>query len=1826
VPTSTTTLQVTFVSESASYSNTFGWYDSVTGMGGILFADVDALAPGATATFTVNTADLANIQYFLIPDGADHNTTAELTGAVKVIQLSDGTWAVADVDSNGNVIFIHKKPDTLDGVGADALFTETSKNAGGVDYASSVAGSSQTAATLAGDTADGPTGLIAWEDQAAKKIGQTYGAPGDADYNDAVFNVTVLNTPPETNAASATGNEDTTITIALSGSDIDGTVTSFRITSLPANGTLYSDAALTQVIAVNGTVAASGNAATVYFAPSANFNGGAAFQYASIDNGGAQDATPATATITVNPVNDAPAGANHTVTATEDGSYVFATSDFGFTDPNDTPTNTLQAVEITTLPGAGTLFDNGVAVTAGQFVSAADIAGGLLTFVPAANGNGTGYASFTFQVQDNGGIANGGVDLDQSPNTMTVNVTAVNDAPSGADNTVTAPEDGSYTFAAADFGFSDPVDAASASGANSLQAVKITTLPGAGTLFDNGVPVLPGQFVSAADIAAGLLKFVPAANANGAGYASFTFQVQDNGGTAGGGVDLDQSPNTITINVNAVNDAPAGTDNTVTTNEDAPYVFATADFGFTDPNDTPANTLQAVKITTLPGAGTLFDNGVAVTAGQFVSAADIAAGLLTFVPAANANGAGYASFTFQVQDNGGTAGGGVDLDQSPNTISVTVNAVNDAPAGTNNTVTANEDASYAFATSDFGFTDPNDSPANTLQAVEITTLPAAGTLFDNGVPVTAGQFVSAADIAAGLLTFVPAANGNGNGYASFTFQVQDNGGTANGGVDLDQSPNTMTINVAAVNDAPAGADKTVTTNEDAPYVFATSDFGFSDPVDATSASGANSLQAVKITTLPAVGTLFDNGVAVTPGQFVSAADIAAGLLTFVPAANANGAGYASFTFQVQDNGGTAAGGVDLDQSPNTISINVNAVNDAPTFTEATTTVVRNEDAGPQTIANFLTAISPGGGPDEAGQTVSIVVTGNSNTALFSVQPTISNTGTLSFTAAANYSGTATITFHAHDNGGIANGGVDNSADQTVTIDIAPVADAPSFSIGSLTPTAFTGESQANTHTAGIQNDAVVGALAGGGYVVAWNDTEFDFGTFSDEQIRARIYDANGTPVSGSDIELVNDGLLSIRHVTVNGLPVSASEAPGGFVVTYQGTSLIDGSVQIYGSIFDATGATVTSEFQISTDPTTQEQTLSSVAVSSDGSFVVTWEDIPAVGPAQIWAQRFNSAGVAVAQNGTTPGLVNFLVSDLVTTDNQDTPDIAALTNGSFVATWTSESQDGAANAGVLARVFSAAGIPGLTFEVNSTTSPAAQGDASVTALKGGGFAVSWTSVNQVSGSSGADVYVRLFNASGTATTGEILVDTTTTGAQEASNVIGLSDGGFLVMWDSNQDSGSEGVFAQRFDGAGAKVGGEFRMNATIAGSQTVTSNQDHDPAAVLNSGKVVGVWDGSPGDAGDIFGRIFNIPGDGPQNGTNIVIDTISALVTDTVGTTTTNGGHEIIDHITLSNVPAGFTFSVGHAGAPGIWIIDQQADITALQTTALTMTPAAGFSGFFTLDVTASVTDTAHLSTGDVTNSLTTSALHIPIGVRAPGDPIFAADSAGSFALHLDPVAAGDTVTITSLPGNGAMTLGDGTPVGAHATLSAEQFASLTFTPSDLGADTSANFQFTVSNGTTETVNTVPLNLVHGTGVTLTGSVADDHLIGSAGSDVLNGGPGHDILTGGAGADRFVFDQAALADATGSMPKLDHVTDYSAAQGDVLDFSALQSTASGEPSIFVHADASGGFATVQIDLGTAGSHHLVNIAVLDGVHAGDVVTVGLDPTHTLSLHAGWLG
>jgi hypothetical protein len=182
------------------------------------------------------------------------------------------------------------------------------------------------------------------------------------------------------------------------------------------------------------------------------------------------------------------------------------------------------------------------------------------------------------------------------------------------------------------------------------------------------------------------------------------------------------------------------------------------------------------------GDGTL-DAGEELTAGESFTQGDINDGRLHY--SHDGGEAPSDGFQFDLTDGAG----GTLNDQS---FAITVRPVNDAPAGSDKTLTIGESTPYALKASDFGF---SDVEGNAFTQVRITTLPGAGTLTNNGAPLQAEDFVTKAAIDAGHLVFTPAADAQGAAYASFTFQVQDDGGVADGGVDLDPSPNTLTFNV-----------------------------------------------------------------------------------------------------------------------------------------------------------------------------------------------------------------------------------------------------------------------------------------------------------------------------------------------------------------------------------------------------------------------------------------------------------------------------------------------------------------------------------------------------------------------------------------------------------------------------------------------------------------------------------------------------------------------------------------------------------------------------------------------------------------------------------------------------------------------------------------------------------------------------------------------------------------------------------------------------------------------------------------------------------------------
>jgi hypothetical protein len=611
-------------------------------------------------------------------------------------------------------------------------------------------------------------------------------------------------------------------------------------------------------------------------------------------------------------------------------------------------------------------------------VQPAIAADGTLTFTPAANANGT--ATITVQLHDDGGIANGGVDT-SAAQTFTITIVAVNDAPSftkGADQVVNE-DAGAQTVL-------NWATALSAGPANeSSQVLNFIVSSDASSLFA----------VQPAIAADGTLTYTAAANASGS--AVVTVRVRDDGGVANSGVDT-SAPQTFTITVNPVNDAPSftkGADQIVL--EDAP-AGTVLNWATNISAGSADESGQALNFIVSNDANALFSVQPAIGAD----------GTLTFTPAANANGS--ATVIVRLHDDGGTASGGEDT-SAAQTFTITLTAVNDAPSfvrGANQSV--NEDAG---AQSVAGWaTAISAGPANeSAQALNFLVSNDANALFA----------VQPAIAANGTLTYTPAANVSGS--ATVTVRLHDDSGVANGGVDT-SAAQTFTIIINAVNDAPTfakGADQAVLEDAAAQTVVGWATGMSAGPAD-ESAQTLNFLVS-------------NNNPALFAVQPAIAAD---GTLTYTPAANANGS--ATVTVRLHDNGGTGNGGVDT-SAPQTFTIALNPINDVPSFVKGANQTV-NEDAGAQSIASWATAIS-GGPANENAQALNFIVSNDAN-ALFAVQPAVAADGTLTFTPAANANGSAAVTVQLHDNGGTANGGVDISATQTFTITVTSVNDAPSF--------------------------------------------------------------------------------------------------------------------------------------------------------------------------------------------------------------------------------------------------------------------------------------------------------------------------------------------------------------------------------------------------------------------------------------------------------------------------------------------------------------------------------------------------------------------------------------------------------------------------------------------------------------------------------------------------------------------------------------------------------------------------------------------------------------
>ena len=579
---------------------------------------------------------------------------------------------------------------------------------------------------------------------------------------EVIITVNPVNDAPTASTTPVSTAEDTAVIGQIVGTDVDKDPLTYEVTQPPAHGQVSIDP----------------NTGAYTYTPNANYNGTDSFVVTVSDGKGGTSTV--TVPVTVTPVNNAPQGTTDPVTVNED------TPVTGKVTGTDVDGDPLTYTEQTP-PSKGTVM--------------IDPNTGDYTYTPNPNSNGED--TFTVTITD----GNGGSTTVE----VVVNITPVNDAPTGQATTVTTPEDTAVTG-----------------------KVVGNDIDGDALTYTEQTP--PSKGTVSLDPNTGNYIYTP--NANTTGEDTFTVTITDG---KGGSTTVE-----VTVNITPVNDAPTASTDPITTLEDTPVTGKvtgtdvdgdqltyteqtppnkgtvtidpnTGEYSYTpnpNANGTDSFTVEVsdgnggsttveitVNITPVNDAPTATTDPITTTedtpvTGK-VTGTDVDGDTLTYTEQTppskgtviidpntgeysytpNANSNGQDSFTVEVSDGkGGTT-----------TVEVTVNVipVNDAPTATVDPVTTAEDTPVT------GKVTGTDVDGDTLTYTEQTP-PSKGTV---SIDPNTGEY-----------TYTP--NPNVTGEDKFTVEVSD----GNGGSTTVE----ITVNITPVNDAPTATANPITTIEDTP--------------------------------------------------------------------------------------------------------------------------------------------------------------------------------------------------------------------------------------------------------------------------------------------------------------------------------------------------------------------------------------------------------------------------------------------------------------------------------------------------------------------------------------------------------------------------------------------------------------------------------------------------------------------------------------------------------------------------------------------------------------------------------------------------------------------------------------------------------------------------------------------------------------------------------------------------------------------------------------------------------------------------------------------------
>jgi len=328
---------------------------------------------------------------------------------------------------------------------------------------------------------------------------------------------------------------------------------------------------------------------------------------------------------------------------------------------------------------------------------------------------------------------------------------------------------------------------------------------------------------------------------------------------------------------------------------------------------------------------------------------------------------------------------------------------------------------------------------------------------------------------------------------------------------------------------------------------------------------------------------------------------------------------------------------------------------------------------------------------------------------------------------------------------------------------------------------------------------------------------------SDYNIYAQRFNSIGQPLNTNF--LVNDNTSGNQKN-----PSLAKSSNGNFIIVWQ--DLRNGNYDIYAQKYDPSGGKIGSNFKVNDNPGNSSQ--QEPACDFHSKLVICWQD-EREGNLDIFQQLYNSLGAKIDSN-----LRVCEKSD----STQWRPSVAMDTSGNFIVVWQ-DKRNG--NYDIYGQRFNSSGnFLGNNFRINDDPTSFQQNFPKVASENQGNFIVVWQ--DQRNGD--YDIYAQRYDYSGVKLDVNFRVNDDVGNYYQGQPDVGMDgSGSFVVVWKDKRE-GSDDIYAQRYSFSGSAEGKNYKVN------NSSTSSERSQPAVATNREKIFFVWKNSSSNNCDIVAKI----------------------------------------------------------------------------------------------------------------------------------------------------------------------------------------------------------------------------------------------------------------------------------------------------------------------------------------------------------------------------------